>query len=125
MNAVAFLKLQREWYEKLKDSGFEDAEFLTRTGNLILSPSADTRHRSVAKQDLASLLGREEYYENLSRMSCSVEDPEESWVLFLRSEGLGFKEIEVAMKELGYKMNRVKAWKIIRKYDSKARASCE
>lgn len=108
-----FKELQRKWNEKLRDSGFIDAE---RDGKLIQNSanSYRTQIREVIenKQRYFELLGQW-YHEEMFTNSVH------NFVMRRRSEGISQKQISRELRDIGEINSHETVRKIIRYYEYK------
>lgn len=51
-----FINLQDEWYDKLKDEGFDDIEYMSKTGSLVKRPGGQVMGKLINSR------GDAEYY---------------------------------------------------------------
>lgn len=107
----SFLKLQRNWYNKLKDSGFEDIE--QEDGNLKFWTSTESSGRTTERRAAAS----EEYYRIAGwfLQEHAFENDFEAMVWQEHSQGHSLATIVEILKKRGIKAYRDKLARIIRK----------
>ncbi len=108
-----FRELQDEWYEKLRETGFEDAE---KSGNL--RQSAAHNHWTVSALDKQQ---REEYYRVVYDAVHNNKNEFQSWsdrvIMHLHSEGKTNSEIAQIMRSSKLSpVNRETIRKVIRTY---------
>lgn len=124
-SSEAFKKLQRDWYEILKRSGFEDIEnddlsLVSKSGNhdVIFNEEEDDHYSNDIEAKSHEL-----YYQRLSE---SINDPavvfknEAHWYIMTRhTEGAMIEEIVRELVALGMKRTRLSIRYIIRRYEMK------
>lgn len=95
----SFRALQRGWYERLAESGFEDAEELV-SGEPALKQNA---HHAAPYEHHDRRTAREEYYRMLrSFAAAEAFDSEiERTIMILAAEGTRQKEIEATLNQMG------------------------
>lgn len=95
----SFKALQRAWYQRLKDEGFEDAEELIGT-KLVLRQSAAHPYRG---QDHMGIQIKEAYYHFLSQQieTAEFENDVDKLILIRHAEGRKICHIVAELEELG------------------------
>lgn len=110
-----FKKLQNEWYQKLKDDGFEDIED-TRSPQRYLKTWHASYFQCRYTEDLFQI--KEEYYRRrrtfLHEYPFKNKNHERIWQL--HSDAISMREIASILKEEGMKMNKDQINQIIFQY---------
>lgn len=113
-----FKKLEKEWYERLRQSNFQDIEEVVN-GKSVLKQRASNCYRA---EDPVRIESKRKYYELLSHhyhQEQGFRDEVEEYVMAMRAKGNSIEEISnklVAAKERCY---RGTIRKIIQKYETK------
>jgi hypothetical protein len=112
-----FRQLEKEWYEKLKENGFIDAEKTTGKQQVLIQFASNALRQ-------ASQLTRESKAEYFSLLFKCVNadaptDRIELLVMSRRAEGAKIEEISKELKQLGGKFHRQMIRYIIRRYEHK------
>lgn len=117
MNTLDFKKLQDEWYRKLAESGFEDAEELIGTIWRLKNDSASYFRYTPVEVREAKI----EYFEKIGECveAESFDSERDMHVLKMWAAGDNIKTIEKKLSEKGYKNKREKIRFIIRKYENR------
>ena len=104
--------LQATWDQKLKDSGFVDAED-RKTGKLKMWHSQAFRQRTTP----VTFAAKKAYFEKASRFlhTYEFESLEESLVWIMHADGRYIREIAAALKLAGYETNKDRVNKMIRR----------
>lgn len=112
-----FLTLQREWDQKLKASGFEDAE-KSIGGTARLKQRASNSYRGAIQVLREAKL---EYYRSLTYHFHETEfsDEVERLIMERRAEGVLIKSICEQLRSMGERCHRETVRHIIRKYEIK------
>jgi len=108
----AFKELKRIWEERLRESGFIDAE---KNGDLMQNSSNAYRTKNEVVIE-----GKRRYYELLGQC-CHDEtftDEVDAYVMFQRSQGVPIKDIRAALKSRGERSGHETIRKIIRHYEA-------
>jgi hypothetical protein len=111
-----FKRQQKEWYAKLKDSGFKDIENILRD-ELVLAQYS-TRFTFSPEVSHLKMLYFQAITEcvNLESFDCEIEE----LVMFMLSDGKLIKEISEELKARGLKRSHRETIRyIIRKYEVK------
>ncbi len=114
---MSFKQLEQEWNEKLKESGFIDAE--VRVGEeRVLIQQASNSYRQAPRIVREA---KEEYYTivNQKMDECPPRDRVERIVMYYVALGAKIKEICNELKETGERCHRQTVSFIIRKYEAK------
>jgi hypothetical protein len=99
----AFVALQKEWYRKLADSGFEDAEEM-RGGEMELRQSAAHGFQQTERDaNLTALEAKQRYYELMGQHADEhvFDRPIDEIVLTMWAQGARVIEICAGLKKLG------------------------
>jgi len=113
-----FKQLQKEWYAKLKKSGFKDIE---KTEYVFVNHL----HRVPKPMKEKAYLGeqprwkiQEEYYTNARHFATNYEFPSEldAAIWTYHSEGLGCRAIAKILNDANIKIQKTKINDLIRKY---------
>lgn len=112
-----FKTLQQEWYQRLRDEGFKDAEKLVGS-ELRLSQSTLHPYRH---SNYISAQAKLEYYLMMSRCLDLEEfdKKRDHLVMSMRSIGYRIVEIRKVLKLYGYKAHRQTIRFIIRRFEKK------
>ncbi len=112
-----FKALQIEWYEKLKDTGFDDAEELIGEEMLLRQIAA---HPYRGMDDLG-ITTKKAYYRFMSQMveDTKFESSVDYLILKLFAEGTKIHSIVEALTQIGSKRGRDTVRFTIRKYEMK------
>lgn len=98
MSKKEYLKLQKTWYKKLKDSGFEDIESVNSDGTISdytkNAPGVNGRRHSQDRMD-----SENHYYTNASKWFWvkQWDNPIEKKVWELHAEGTPYRKIQAAL----------------------------
>lgn len=118
MKHEEFLALQKEWYEKLANSGFKDIEVL-KNGNLHLTKNIVSRQYDAEVAKRARM--REEYYRGLRHFvdepSTKFRNSVDLFIMLLRSNGYSTYKIYAELIAAGIKRNHRTVVTTIRKYE--------
>lgn len=111
-----FRRLQQEWYAKLSDHGFTDAEKLVGD-SLVL---AETAHYKLRRDDQATIACKEEYFRRMSQMA-NDEDTEyansaEQLIIVRHCDGAQLNAIVSELAAINVSMTRHTVRYIIRRY---------
>jgi hypothetical protein len=96
-----FKDLQKDWYKKLKDSGFQDIE--RGAGQLKTDPLQNIK----TFYDLNSFESKQEYFRMAGAFlySYKFKNEAEKLIWRLHSEGVSFRTIVKILLEKGYKIS--------------------
>lgn len=110
-----FKKLQRAWYQRLEEEGFQDAEEII-AGELVLKQNAAHPYRGV---DALQITTKEAYYRLLGNKIHSEEfsNDIDKLILTMFAEGKKIKVICQALFERGTERGRATVRYTIRKYE--------
>lgn len=110
-NSKEFKELQREWYKKLKDTGFEEIE--QEDGNLKLWAC----HAFKTHYNPTSAGAKEEYYRLAGHFlyQYTFESEQERLTWELHSQGKSIREILIVIAEKGYKSHKNKVHQTIKR----------
>lgn len=110
-----FKSLQKVWEQKLRDSGFKDAE-----ADGKLRQNAANSYRT---KELAVIESKQSYYEVLGQKyhEEQFKDQVDAYVIERRSQGVSLIQIRQELKSQGKKNGRETIRKIIRFYERKWR----
>lgn len=108
-----FKKIQKDWEDKLRESGFNDLE---QNGKLVQNS------QNVWRTQVSSIIeGKRRYFELLEYW-CHAEtfkDDVERFIIEKRSEGLKINEISAKLKTLGKRSGLETIRKTLRYYENK------
>jgi len=111
----SFKKLQQKWYEKLKKSGFDDAERVVgdelklkqrATNAYVQAPRVVRQAKLDYYRALCEYVHREKFKNEADEL-----------IMLRRSEGITIKQISKELKKLGFKHHRQTIRYVIRKYE--------
>jgi hypothetical protein len=113
-----FKELQKHWYQRLKDDGFKDIEYVYHNESSVIRRSKEVYRRCTDATDIQT---KEDYFRLLSQ---SVNNDEtifrsevDKYVLTRYSEGARTTAIVQELKALGMSRDRRNVLRIIRKYE--------
>lgn len=111
----AFKKLQSEWYKKLKDTGFQDAEEIVG-GEQKLKQNAPNVYRQA---DPVYIESKARYFELLTQHVASYRfsEPIDRTIMGLKSQGFKISEICSRLKQMGVPKHRQTVRFIVRRYE--------
>jgi hypothetical protein len=126
-NDENFKELQKDWYQKLKDTGFEDIETLTSNGfRLKQEHRRFFRSRGDRDRDMWQTVFIEAKTNYYLRLTHKVNDPETEFrsdldriIMTLHSEGFSKVQIVQFLEAFGYKRKRKAIIYLIRRYEHK------
>ena len=92
--------LQREWYARLRETGFVDAEEMLSNGEMVLLQNA---HHSVAYEHHDRRTAREEYYRMLSALVAAepFDSEIDRIIMVMAADGARQRAIEVELNAMG------------------------
>lgn len=115
-------QLQREWYRKLKKTGFVDAEKLS--GNdMVLKRSASDAYRQASK---VTRDAKQAYFDQMCYHAYQehFDKKIDELVIKMRAEGANIKGICAQLKKKGYERHQQTVRFIIRKYENRWGVKC-
>lgn len=120
-----FKALQKEWYQKLEDSGFEDIETLDKYGMRLKSEHRRLfRSRGPNDRDMWQKVYIEAKAEYFRTLTHKVNDPDTVYksdmdriILYLYSEGETTAKIVECLAAFGYVRKRKSIVYLIRRYE--------
>lgn len=119
MKSKDFVRLQKEWYKKLKQSGFNDLEYIDGDGNVLDWMRGSSKFVSTERDNVhvPSLLYSNtlDYYLNMGEKleNIEFESEEHKYIFSLHVEGLSLRKIAALVS-----FSHVKVLRIINKYKS-------
>jgi hypothetical protein len=115
-----FKKLQNEWYRKLEESGFKDAEIILSDQNDW--PALKQRSMNVYRQAPDVVRENKTLYFTLLGIHASAEvfdDHIKQFIMFKRAEGNQIQEISKELQARGERSHRQTIRYVIRFYENK------
>lgn len=117
-------ELQRHWYKRLADEGFEDIEHLFN-GEVVLKERADYRYRRI---DPDERLAREEYFRAIGQMANDDETKFKNevyrFVMIRHADGIAVNLISKGLIAIGKKRNPQAIRYIIRRHEMMWKVRC-
>lgn len=112
MTQSQFKQLQRKWYNKLKDSGFEDIEDTNSPKELLKSWHDIYFHK---RHTFVSFRALQIYYQNCRSFlnTHPFQSHTERMIWQMHTDGYALRQISIQMKALAYKANKDTIGKII------------
>ena len=112
-----FRELQDEWYQKLKDSGFQDIEKTVDEEQKLKQRSSNVYRQAPEvvrenKENYFTYLGQHIHDEG-------CDSPVDLHILSRRAEGAKYREIVEELKQMGTPRNRHSVRYIIRRYEKR------
>ena len=101
------IKLQKEWYNKLKEEGFKDTEYFDK--NMTPKDMMRNEAHKFAQENVESFQSKEQYYIEASQFfhdhEFASELAKEIW--YRHSEGDTFRHISTTLKVPYYKVQGI------------------